>query len=78
MPNGGTCLGFTFPPALLDVSIVDCDARGWPGEIWWGSFVLVLCAFSGSNLLNWCSWFGGQPTKLQGILGHEFDVHARW
>lgn len=44
--------------------------------IWWGVgrglLVLIWCAFSGSNLPNWYSRFGGLPTKLQAVLGATF------
>ena len=46
------------------------------GEIWWGPFVLISCAFSGSNLLNWCSRFGGLPRKLQAVLGYKLESHG--
>lgn len=37
---------------------------------------MILCAFSGSNLLNWYSRFGGLPKKLQAVLGHKFESHG--
>lgn len=67
-------------PALLDVSIANLWCQrladgGWEGDLvgggggcWSWSGAL----FSGSNLLNWYSRFGGLPTKLQAVLGATF------
>lgn len=69
-------------PALLDVSIANLWCQrladgGWEGGLLGGGLpVLIWCAFSGSNLLNWYSRFGGLPTKLQAVLGATFASGA--